>query len=86
MIVVPSEITFNDNNGNMFVVDESNNLWQTQIDKVKVKNLRKSSYMQLHVKTVNKLLGTAKCLITDALNVLYYYLPKDGVVVRWNST
>ena len=83
MIVVPTETIFNDYNGNMFVVDDLNNLWQTHIDMLKVKNLRKSpyTYMQLHVKTVKKLLGTAKCLIIDALNVLYYYLPKDGVGV-----
>lgn len=86
MIVVPIEITFRKIN-KMFVVDRTGFLWITDdinLDATMMNNATEY-YFQLNVKRLANLLGKAEALATDPKGDLYYYINRDGAIVRWNS-
>lgn len=83
MIVVPKEIAFK-TDGKMFIADPSNHLWLTK-SKRSNKQMEQCTYLEINVRLMNDLMGSAQQLTMDPLDRLYYYLRRDGAVVRWNS-
>lgn len=87
MIVVPKGISFV-SSGTMYIVDTSHHLWKTanalQLASSKL-TTRGSNYLELPAVLVDDLMGAATALFVDPVDQLYYYLPRDGVVVRWNT-
>lgn len=89
-VLIPAEITIKDND-ELVVMDHSNGLWVANLKNVR-RNMLQSSKIELfaEVKFMGSLLGSAKTLSIppmidgDSNQYLYYYLPRDGAVVRWN--
>lgn len=87
MIVVPKAISFV-SSGSMYIVDTSHHLWITanalQLASTKLTS-KGSNYLELSTVMVNDLLGAATALFVDPADQLYYFMPRDGVVLRWNT-
>lgn len=71
----------------MFVVDQTGFLWITDmnLDANMNNNNVTEYYFQLNVKRLANLLGKAEALATDPKGDLYYYINRDGAIVKWNS-
>lgn len=94
--LIPDEIAMKSNE-ELLICDHFNQLWSADIGQI---HLSKSSSNQLDAfsvvnvptKYIGSLLGLPKALTinpssmdSDSINTfLYYYLPRDGVVLRWN--
>lgn len=77
------------NNDQLLVLDKNNVLWSGNLFKVKF--VRKLSPLALFmsISRLGALLGKAQGLTTQTdesteNHYLYYYMPRDGAVVRWN--
>lgn len=89
-ILNPAEITIK-NDDELIVSDHSNGLWVANLKNVR-RNMMRGNKIELFVdvKFLGSLLGNAKTLSIpppidgDTNQYLYYYLPRDGAVVRWN--
>lgn len=84
MIVVPTEITFRKIE-KMFIADQSGYLWLVEIDLDAQMANATEYYFQLTARRLANLLGKAEALATDPKGDLYYYMDRDGAIVRWNS-
>lgn len=82
MVVIPKDIALLQS-GKLFVSDECGHLWIAKLDLLK--QAKAAHYYEIRVEFVADLLGTSTALSVDANGSLYYYLPRDGAVVRWNS-
>lgn len=89
-VLIPAEITMKNNNEFM-ISDHSNRLWLADLSKIKPNtNKRIDADFFIEVKYLGQLLGASKSLTIpividgDSNHYLYYYLPRDGAVVRWN--
>lgn len=88
-VLMPAEITMKGDN-ELVISDYSNGLWIAQLDKIKHNIRNKDIELFVEVNYLGSLLGTAKALIVppvidDEINqYLYYYVPRDGAVLRWN--
>lgn len=81
MIVIPKDIVILENA--LFASDDCGQLWTTKLDVLK--RAKTSNYYEIRVELIADLLGTSTALSIDPNGALYYYLPRDGAVVRWNS-
>lgn len=82
MVVISKDIALLAN-GRLFASDECGHLWTTKLNLSKREKTPR--YLQIRVEFVADLLGTSTALTSDPNGSLYYYLPRDGAVVRWNS-
>lgn len=88
-VLMPAEITMKGDN-ELVISDYSDGLWFAQLDKIKHNIRNKDIELFVEVSYLGSLLGTARALIVppvidDEINqYLYYYVPRDGAVVRWN--
>lgn len=64
----------------IYLTDKSGNLYITNLKK---NNKIRNNGTELQATSLGSLLGRSKGLITDPFGILYYILPKDGAVVRW---
>lgn len=87
-VVNPLQISFK-RNKQLFIADEWGQLWTTQEDllnQIQVNNNDNDLDGNfVNVTFIENLLGPAESLCIDPKDSLYYYLPKDGAIVRWNS-
>lgn len=88
-ILIPAEITLNNDN-ELLIKDYTNGLWAANLNRIQ-RSLREEEIdLFVEVKYLGTLLGTSKALTVptvgdeDNNHYLYYYLPRDGAVVRWN--
>lgn len=93
--LVPVEITMRSNE-ELLICDHLNKLWSADIYQVQLSksdSCQKGAFSVVNVpaKYLGTLLGLPKALSfplsidSDSMNsFLYYYLPRDGVVLRWN--
>lgn len=79
MFVIPNEIAIRENR--LFVSDDCGHLWTAKLKRDK----RAAHYNELRVEFIADLLGASTSLTIDPKGALYYYLPRDGALVRWNS-
>lgn len=82
MVVIPKDITLLET-GQLFASDECGHLWTAKLDILKTDKAPR--YYEIKVEFIADLLGTSTTLTIDPNGSLYYYLPRDGAVVRWNS-
>lgn len=88
--LVPAEITLK-NDHELFIKDYTSSLWLANLNGVQ-RSLRDDNKIDLfvEVKYLGSLLGRATALTVpmvgdqDNTHYMYYYLPRDGAVVRWN--
>lgn len=88
--LMASEITLKDDH-ELLIKDYMNGLWLGNLNDVQ-RSLRYDDKIDLfiEVKYLGPLLGAATALTVpmigdqDNAHYLYYYLPRDGAVVRWN--
>lgn len=81
MAVIPKDIALLEN-GLLFASDECGHLWRAKLDLFTQTNY---NYYAIRAEFIADLLGTSTALTVDPNGSLYYYLPRDGAVVRWNS-
>lgn len=93
--LVPNEIAMRSNE-ELLICDHFNKLWSADISQVQLSKSGSSqigafSLVTVPAKYLGSLLGLPKALNIpssidfDSMNTfLYYYLPRDGVVLRWN--
>lgn len=85
-VLIPAEITMKNDN-ELMISDHLNGLWLADLSKL-IQN--DNSDLSVEVKYIGSLLGPSKALVFpagiegDSNPYLYYYLPRDGAVVRWN--
>lgn len=87
MIVVPRAIAFA-SSGSMYIADTSHHLWITPNALQLASNQltsKGSNYLELPAVLVDDLMGAATALFVDPVDQLYYFIPRDGVVLRWNT-
>lgn len=82
MIVIAKDIVVLES-GQLFASDECGHLWTAKLDLSKREKTPR--YLEITVKFIDDLLGSSTSLTSDPDGSLYYYLPRDGAVVRWNS-
>ncbi|XP_031641194.1 uncharacterized protein LOC116352610 [Contarinia nasturtii] len=88
-ILIAAEITIK-NNDELVVKDYNNNLWIAKLNEIKYSSIQsKNIDLFVEVKFLGPLLGSANALaipqmVDDIDQYMYYYLPRDGAVVRWN--
>lgn len=82
MAVIPKDIALLEN-GILFASDECGHLWTAKVDLFRQPTSH--HYYEIDVEFIADLLGTSTALTVDPNGSLYYYLPRDGAVVRWNS-
>lgn len=88
--LIASEVTLK-NDHELLIKDYTNGLWFGDLNDVQ-RSLRDDDKIDLfvEVKYLGSLLGAATALTVpmigdqDNAHYLYYYLPRDGAVVRWN--
>lgn len=88
--LVAAEITLK-NDHELLIKDYTNSLWLANLNDMQ-RSLRDDDKIDLfvEVKYLGSLLGAAAALSIpmfgdqDNIHYLYYYLPRDGAVVRWN--
>lgn len=88
-VLIPSEITLKNDN-ELLIKDYSNGLWIANLNQIQ-RSLREEEFdLFVEVIYLGTLLGTSTALTIptvgdeDNNHYLYYYLPRDGAVVRWN--
>lgn len=88
-VLMAAEITMKSDD-ELVVSDYSNSLWFADLSKIKHSIRNKDIELFVEVKYLGPLLGPSKALTVppviddDTNQYLYYYLPRDGAVVRWN--
>lgn len=82
MVVVPKDIALLET-GQLFASDECGHLWKAKLDIFR--HAKTPHYYEIEVEFIADLLGTSTALTIDPNGSLYYYLPRDGAVLRWNS-
>lgn len=88
-VLIPAEITMKSDD-ELMISDHSNGLWFANLNKIKHNIRNKDIELFVEVKYLGSLLGSPKALTVppiiddDTNQYLYYYLPRDGAVVRWN--
>lgn len=88
-VLIPAEIAIKGDD-ELVISDYSNCLWFANLKKIRHNIRNKDIELFVEVKYLGSLLGASKALtvppvIDDETNqYLYYYLPRDGAVVRWN--
>lgn len=88
--LIADEITLK-NDHDLLIKDYANRLWLANLNDMQ-RSLRDDGKIDLfvEVKYLGSLLGTATALTVpmvgdqDNMHYLYYYLPRDGAIVRWN--
>lgn len=93
--LIAAEITMK-NDHELLIKDYSNRLWTANLNNMQRNRRRRSNAedqiddLFMEVKFLGSLLGTAIGTAVpmvgdqDNTHYLYYYLPRDGAVVRWN--
>lgn len=87
--LIANEITMKNEN-DLIISDHSNGLWMAQLNKIKQSKKSKDFDYFIEVKYLGPLLGTSRAITIppkldkDIDRYLYYYIPRDGAVVRWN--
>lgn len=86
--IIPQSITIR-NDETLLVTDAVNILWAGNLTNVKVN--RKQRHLGIVLHPLGALLGVSRSLsvptngLTDLNNnYLYYYIPRDGAIVRWD--
>lgn len=82
MAVISKDIALT-RSGQLFASDECGHLWIAKLDLLKQDSA--PQYYEVRVEFIADLLGTSTALTVDPNGSLYYYLPRAGAVVRWNS-
>lgn len=88
-VLIPAEISMKGDD-ELVISDYSNGLWFANLKKIRHNIRNKDIELFVEVKYLGSLLGASTALtippvIDDEINqYLYYYLPRDGAVVRWN--
>lgn len=83
MVVIPKDIALQLENGKLFVSDACGHLWTAKLNSLK--RVKIPHHFEIRVDFIDDLLGTSTALTVDPNGSLYYFLPRDGAVVRWNS-
>lgn len=88
-VLVPAEITLK-SDGELLIKDYTNGLWLADLKQIQ-RSLREDEIeLFVVVKYLGPLLGASTALTIPTVgdeenqHYLYYYLPRDGAVVRWN--
>lgn len=87
-VLIPEEITMKTND-ELIIKDYSNSLWLANLNNIKHSIQYKDIELFVEVKYLGSLLGISTALNVppiidgDTNQYLYYYLPRDGAVVRW---
>lgn len=90
-VIIPHQITIR-NGDELLMVDVANRLWAGDLSRIKLsKNCEKCRIV--NVSLLGSLLGYSNALAVSSMyntgtgvfnDYLYYYLPRDGAIVRWN--
>lgn len=85
-LLTPNEITVKGDD-EILISDTDDRLWMANLKQLKYSGRD----LFVDVKYVGHLLGASKALVVPRIadaeissNYLYYYLPRDGAVLRWN--
>lgn len=87
--LIPAEIIIK-NEKDLVVSDHSNGLWMANLNKIKPNQRSKDVELFVEVIYLGSLLGSSRAITippifdVDTTQYLYYYIPRDGAVVRWN--
>lgn len=88
--LIPNEISLR-NNDELLISNSINELWITNLSQIKQFFKKgKSQNLTLFPKKLGSLLGTPQTLSVptnmdgNKFSYLYYYLPRDGAVLRWS--
>lgn len=88
-VIIPAEITLTNDN-ELLIKDYANGLWLADLKQIQ-RSLREEDIdLFIEVKYLGSLLGASNALTTPTVgdeanqHYLYYYLPRDGAIVRWN--
>lgn len=87
--IIPQSITIR-NDETLLVSDAVNTLWTGNLTNIKIYG--KHRHLGIVLRPLGSLLGVSKSLsvTTNSLssdpnnNYLYYYIPRDGAIVRWD--
>lgn len=86
--VIPHQLTIR-NNFELFISDKKNNLWNGNLSNINYNLSGKNYFIELIY--LGQLLGKSTSLIASTVNdeyglndYLYYFMPRDGAIVRWN--
>lgn len=85
--IVPNQLTIR-NNLELLISDASNNLWFGNLTRMRYEKRR--GYFSIELNPLGQLLGKSASLAVSAASdeplndFLYYYMPRDGAVVRWD--
>lgn len=89
-VVFPKDILIKHEN-HLIIVDTGNRLWLGNLNRIKSRQ-KNRLHKEISVNHLGTLLGlTDSIAVTtnnesgNLINYIYYYLPKDGAIVRWNS-
>lgn len=89
-VLVPAEITMK--TGDEFLIkDHSNGLWLGNLNEIQQNTRVEGIDLFVDVKYLGSLLGASMTMTVPILadenssRYLYYYLPRDGAVVRWDT-
>lgn len=88
-VLMPAEITLKSDN-ELLIKDYTNGLWLADLKQIQ-RSLREDEIdLFVVVRYLGSLLGASTALTIpivgdeESQHYLYYYLPRDGAVVRWN--
>ncbi|XP_055700473.1 uncharacterized protein LOC129800231 [Phlebotomus papatasi] len=69
----------------LYLYDQSqNSLHLTDIRGIREMEFQENDIIHMETDIIGNLMGKGHSLIADSKNFLYYIIPKDGVVVKWN--
>lgn len=91
-VLIPVEITVKSKN-ELLITDQNNGLWSADVNEIDYDSrvIHKKIDLYVKIKYLGSLLG-ASTAVTVTQNIgsyinskyLYYHLPRDGVILRWN--
>lgn len=89
VVIIPHQILIH-NEHELLIVDTANRLWIGELTRLKPYKNRKN-YKTLTITQLGTLLGYTNTLASTATSntgifndYLYYFMPRDGAIVRWN--
>lgn len=89
-VLVPAEITMK-NNEELLIKDYSQGLWLANLTEIQQNSRSEGIDLFVDVKYLGSLLGVSMAMTVpiytdeNSNRYLYYYVPRDGAVVRWDS-
>lgn len=88
ILIKPNQIAIRGDN-ELLLTDTTNNLWTGNLNRIQLNN-RIERQLTINIMPVGALLGRSQSMVSSSMQTepfreyLYYYLPRDGAIVRWD--